>query len=53
MTHETQALRNRIKRTESDILKLQSDYKELLDRMNELEKIHPLDKELRDLHRLK
>jgi len=37
MTHETQALRNRIKRTESDIVKLQSEFKELLERMDKLE----------------
>jgi len=37
MTHETQAFRNRIKRSESAILKLQSEYQELLERMDRLE----------------
>jgi len=37
MSLETQALKNRIKRTESDIEKLQSDIKELLERMERLE----------------
>ena len=37
MSFETQALKNRIKRHESDIVKLQSDIKELLDRMERLE----------------
>ncbi|NQU87298.1 MAG: hypothetical protein HQ541_16210 [Mariniphaga sp.] len=38
MSHEIQALKNRIKRTESDMIKLQSEFQALLDRMNELEK---------------
>ena len=37
MTHETQAFRNRIKKSESAILKLQSEYQELLERMDRLE----------------
>ena len=37
MSCEIQALRNRIKRTESDIIKLQSEYQELLNRMERLE----------------
>ena len=37
MSLETQALRNRIKRSESDIVKLQSEFKELLERMERLE----------------
>jgi len=43
MSHEIQALKNRIKRTESNILKLQSEYQELLERMDKLEEIHPMD----------
>ena len=37
MSHEIQALRNRLRRNESDILKLQSEYQELLNRMDRLE----------------
>ena len=37
MSLETQALKNRIKRTESDIEKLQSELQELLERMERLE----------------
>ena len=37
MTLEIQALKNRIKRSESDIVKLQSEFKELLERMEKLE----------------
>jgi len=37
MSFETQALKNRIKRTESDIIKLQLEFQELLDRMDRLE----------------
>ncbi len=46
MSHEIQALKNRIKRTESDIVKLKSEFQELLDRMNELEKNELLKKTL-------
>jgi len=37
MSQEIQALKNRIKRSESDIVKLQSEFKGLLKRMERLE----------------
>ena len=37
MSHEIQALKNRIKRTEGDVIKLQSEFEELLDRIKTLE----------------
>jgi len=48
MTHETQALRNRIRKSESDIIKLRSEFEELLkriDRLMEYEKIKTLSAE--------
>ena len=39
MSHETQALRNRIRKSESDIIKLRSEFEELLKRIDDLK--HP------------